>query len=107
MARYVDIELLNAEEFENCTPYQAQEIIDEIPTADVVPSAEVEKLREELGEYKKHVDNDIIYVHRVRAEVAREISEEIEKIDEDTVSFQEFYGKIMKLKKKYTEESAE
>jgi hypothetical protein len=38
----------------------------------------------------------------IRQNTAREIFEEIEQIDEDTVSFQEFYSKIMKLKKKYT-----
>ena len=41
MTRYIDAELLDPEEFENCTPYQAREIINSIPTADVAPKSEV------------------------------------------------------------------
>ena len=36
MSRYIDVELLDPYEFYNCTPYQAMEIINEVPTADVV-----------------------------------------------------------------------
>ncbi len=36
MSRYIDSELLDPCEFYNCTPYQAMEIINSIPTADVV-----------------------------------------------------------------------
>ena len=41
MPRYIDAELLDPEDFENCTPYQAREIINSIPTADVAPKSEV------------------------------------------------------------------
>jgi hypothetical protein len=40
---------------------------------------------------------------QLRSEIEREIFAEIEKIDADTVSFQEFYSRIMKLKKKNAE----
>lgn len=36
MARLIDADALCAEDFENCTPYQAQSIIDEAPTVDAV-----------------------------------------------------------------------
>lgn len=36
MARYIDAELIDAEDLENGTAYQIQGYIDNIPTADVV-----------------------------------------------------------------------
>jgi hypothetical protein len=52
MPRYIDAELLDPEDFENCTPYQAREIIEDIPTADVVPKSEFYRVYNEL-EYLK------------------------------------------------------
>ena len=75
------------------------------PTADVVPRAEVDELKKERDEYKKHVDEDIIYVHRIKEEVAREIFEEID----GWFRYCERYGgnvikiRLAELKKKYTE----
>ena len=64
MPRYIDAELLDAETFENCTAYQAQEIIDDQPTADVVPRAEVEtaihKFAERLQTYYKTLKGDTL-----------------------------------------------
>jgi hypothetical protein len=37
MARLIDADSLCAEDFENCTPYQAQSIIDDAPTVDAAP----------------------------------------------------------------------
>lgn len=73
-------------------------IIDNVPTADVVPKSEYEMLKKSFDTY--YVSD---HLEQVKAKVASEIFAEIEKIDEDTASFQEFYSRIMKLKKKYTE----
>ena len=35
--RLIDADALDAEDFENCTPYQAQGIIDNAPTVDAAP----------------------------------------------------------------------
>ena len=78
------------------------------PTADVVPRSEVEQLQKERDEYKEHVDNDIIYVHRIKAEVVREIFEEIDGFFKRYTTDKNYYmddieNDIAKLKKKYTE----
>ncbi len=100
MPRYIDVDaLLEAVKgrrliFEENTPVEEaiaeqvsvfEEAIEELPAADVVPKSEVERLKKERDEYKKHVDSDIIYVHRIKADVAREIFEEIENLSVDTV----------------------
>ena len=80
--------------------------LDEVPTADVVPKSEVERLQKERVEYKKHVDNDIIYVHRIKAEVAMEIFEELERTvmhpNWASQNYKNWY--FAELKKKYAEE---
>lgn len=83
--------------FENCGNY----IYD-----DVVPKSEVERLKKERDEYKEHVDSDIIYVHRIKAEIAREIFAEIEKaLDKNKFKGVScFLNAIAELKKKYTED---
>lgn len=78
MARYVDAELLNPEDFENCTPYQAQCIINEIPTADVVPKSEAESWLIALNTVMEQIPE-------MKVEVARKIFEEIEEEIEGTL----------------------
>ena len=56
MPRYIDAELLDPEDFENCTPYQAREIIEDIPTADVVPKSEYEKQKLEIWRLQGEVE---------------------------------------------------
>lgn len=86
------------------------DIIKKQPTADVVPRAELEHILAEVREAKKLYVKDIA---RAKAEVAREIFEEIEnkffgQIDEDSgegilcIYAQDYYEDI---KKKYTEET--
>lgn len=82
MPRYIDVDkaitAINNEMFMNeSTKSLFRMILRAIPTADVVPRAEVDELKKERDEYKKHVDEDIIYVNRIKAEVAKEIFEEI------------------------------
>lgn len=75
-------------------------------SADFVPKSEVERLEHILDCYALQygtVTEQREVIDKAKAEVAREIFEEIEKIDEDIASFQEFYSRIMRLKKKYTE----
>ena len=83
MARYIDADetksVIEANDWSNpVVPQVVQAIIDRISTADVVPRAEVDLLKMERDEYKKHVDEDIIYVHRIKSEVAREIFSEVD-----------------------------
>ena len=66
-------------------------------SADKYNNCKLTDLHFEIAKLRVDLEN-------AKAEVAREIFEEIEEIDEDTLSFQEFYSKIMKLKKKYTED---
>jgi hypothetical protein len=83
MPRYIDAELLDPEDFENCTPYQAREIIEDIPTADVVPKSEVERLEQILNSYALQygtVKDQQAVIDKAKAEVAREIFEEIETL---------------------------
>lgn len=61
------------------------DLVEQTPTADVVPRSEVEKLEE------------------TRADVAREIFEEINVTWSESYSVGEFFEDIAELKKKYTE----
>lgn len=82
--------------------------LDRQPTADVVPRAELDAMRGAANSYKMHYEN-------AKAEVAREIFEEIEKSLNDCTVVRSFdYGKpyfaiskfksnFAELKKKYTE----
>lgn len=87
MPRYIDADKMlefiketNANYHWLLNQYNASWIYDFIesqPTADVVPMAEVDELKKERDEYKKHVDEDIIYVHRIKSEVASDILREV------------------------------
>jgi hypothetical protein len=118
MAEYIDrealLELINEDcKYKNPTNEYTRgcnevcdwaiKTIKNIPTADVVPKSEYDLLKKSFKELTQEAKGYLNRIYGIRADVASEIFAEIEKIDEDTVSFQEFYSKIMKLKKKYTE----
>lgn len=118
MARYGDLDNL-ALKWMLASPKQREtfrQIIDEHPTADVVPKSEVEQLKEDVERLKD--DNEYLQdkVFKVRIEVAREIFEEIEQIIEKCkyqqatpFGTEERYNpyviikRIAELKKKYME----
>ena len=94
--------------------------INEQPTADVVPKSEVERLQCQVNRLKKYDEERDIALHKrlianAKAEVAREIFEEIEKkscvISETNhstgstrvVCYQISAETVAKLKKKHTE----
>lgn len=101
--------------------YDAIEILTEIkyaPTADVAPKSEVERLTVELDAMRGAANSYKMHYENAKAEVAREIFEEIEKImdtliydykkvsryqDGDTVWYVKDFL-LAELKKKYMEE---
>lgn len=101
MARYVDIELIDPEDFENCSAYQAREMINDIPTADVVPRAEVTKL---VGAYYDKCDECRTKCARA---IANEIFEDIDLNLEDymlgDINGRAMVARLSQLKKKYTD----
>ena len=89
-------------------------MIEDAPTADVVPKSAVERLQEEADRYKRYFyrhDYDEM-IAEAKAEVAREIFEEIEKYSEVAFAMGDYHtpiygigmGVFAALKKKYTEE---
>ena len=125
MARYIDLEELERRIKKYVKPeipeekafveYYKDECIRQgyaMPVADVVPKSEVERLQNILDSYALQygtVMDKHIVIERARAEVAREIFEEIEKIctdfplygNSDTLILSEH--DFAELKKKYTE----
>ena len=103
MARYIDadalIELLDERGYFKHAIYRS--VIEDFPTADVVPKSEVDKWIRECEELQGRLIE-------LEKEVAREIFEEIEKISEiyenraETVCYFP-NGFLTELKKKYTE----
>ena len=81
MARYIDAdELLNR--LPDDLPYKAsvKRVLTQAPTSDVVPKSEVEKLEayiDDLNDSKEHL---CVMLDEAKAEVAREIFEEIEEL---------------------------
>ena len=129
MARYIDADALRKNEIERChcvpcvgsndNNYKdLDEVLNDCPTANVAPKSEVEWLEKEnarllnLSEYNRSaIEQDIA---DAKAEVAREIFEEIEKHLFVIAPIEEFDGwariqlaDIMRLKKKYTEANHE
>ena len=73
---------------------------------------ELQEAKKERDEYKKHVDEDIIYVRRIKSEVAREIFADLweMRIPEESTDGLAYYfdmAELIELKKKYTEPDAE
>ena len=139
MARYIDADLIPYVESENgvLDDFAYRYDINEIPTADVVPKEEVDKLHEvifmkedlmqSIAKERNHYSDEVERLERIchsyalqygtvtdqqkvidkaKAEVAREIFEEIEKLKTIGLYGFRFYHKtdIAELKKKYTEE---
>ena len=112
MAEYIEREaLLNAlkEERKNgnfvFTSKWIKEIMDNLPTADVVPKSEVEKLQNELVIWKQNRFNlyqKLECYEMARQKVAREIFAEIEKLHLHITNDFDL-RRYEQLKKKYTE----
>lgn len=90
------------------------EMLDNAPTADVVPKSEVEKLSIELLHTKEDYGDLFETLLKTKNEVARKIFAEIERAIEDAESELEWGDTILdiercldQLKKKYTEEGIE
>ena len=78
------------------------DIFAEIPTADVVPKSEVERLEKDNEDLRNVLTNTINKYRNCEAEVAKEIFEEIEReIKNHGIAYAQ--RKIAELKKKYTE----
>ena len=127
MAKYIEGKsLLNAlkEEREKgnfvFTSKWIKEIIDDLPTVDVVPKSEVEELKAIIADHKASEERLEELYSNAKTEVAREIFEEIEKMLEnqevvtknqrekelgDWIFHNYIPKKIAELKKKYTEEN--
>lgn len=72
---------------------------------------EIKRLKEEIEEYQKHIDNDIIYVKAVKAEAVKEFAERL-KAECGNIARMDFggyiyfgvgYGLIDDLVKEFTE----
>ena len=123
MARYIDADALRKNEIVRChcvpcvgsndNNYKdLDEVLNDCPTADVVPRSEVEWLEKEnarllnLSEYNRSaIEQDIA---DAKAEVAREIFEEIEKLvlryyNDRWYTVPDMGSDIEILKQKYTE----
>ena len=126
MARYIDADALRKNEIVRChcvpcvgsndNNYKdLDEVLNDCPTADVVPRSEVEWLEKEnarllnLSEYNRSaIEQDIA---DSKAELAREIFEEIAQIKKEYASGDidgdTLYAMLHLLEKKYTEGSHE
>jgi hypothetical protein len=90
----------------------AIEEIEKEPTADVVPRAEVDRLQSAYTEQNKalakYIESSADLVSHAKAEVAREIFEEIDAIKKEyargNIDGNELYIHLYRLEKKYTEE---
>ena len=127
MAKYIEGKsLLNALKEERkkgnfvFTEKWIKEIIDDLPTVDVVPKSEVEELKAIIADHKASEERLEELYSNAKTEVAREIFEEIEKMLEnqevvtknqrekelgDWIFHNYIPKKIAELKKKYTEEN--
>ena len=112
MARYIDAELaleLNEGELWIWDVPDLKNFLAEIPTADVVPKSEIERLNavmKDMDEQRAYTINMLgESLEKAKTEVAREIFEEIDK-KVRCVEYGSFYfleEPYQKLKKKYTE----
>ena len=135
MPRYIDAD--KAKELwsgEHPTQIAMRKIFEELPTADVAPKSEVERLEAEVavltaernnyqtwyfqtvtevGELKGAYANyeETSGLKQAKVEVAREIFEEIDRIREETTAGNimrlTFFERLAELKKKYTEQKGE
>lgn len=131
MARYIDVDNIDVDKYVtvwdcNCSEYGKQTVmavddLNYLPTSDVVPRAEAEKLTVNMNAYGlsairlkeevEHLEAQITQLQldlhysvcredEAKAEVAREVFEEIEKV----LVFTEDRKRVAELKKKYTGE---
>ena len=131
MARYIDADALienvkrvyctdcnnyNEVRCRACGTDDALDMIEDAPTADVVPKSEVEKLQEAYNDrLAKDIQTNAEFVKHAKAEVAREIFEEIDSLlkifcdeplyssDDLVCDIADLVYDIAELKKKYTE----
>lgn len=126
MARYIDLEELERRIKKHVKPeipeekafveYYKDECIRQgyaMPTADVVPKTEVDKLEQDVTRLvqenealKDSNEHLAVLLSEAKAEVAREIFEEIENAKYTILGLQDIVsmGDIEELKKKYTEQ---
>ena len=85
------------------------DLVEQTPTADVVPRSEVEKLEEYIDDLNDSKEHLCVMLEEARADVAREIFEEIKTyLEYEYMSYLKAYDytlltRIEDLKKKYTE----
>ena len=125
MARYIDADAL--EEYiqeticakcgdisdgikcKSCGIDDTFDFLENAPTEDVVPRSEVEKLKEYIDDLNDSKEHLCVMLEEARADVAREIFEEIEKhamvgqTPFGLILYQIGVGTLAELKKKYTE----
>jgi peptidoglycan hydrolase CwlO-like protein len=84
--------------------------IEELKSENSNLTSDLSSLRTEIEGYKKHIDNDIIYVHAVRAEAVKEFAERLKtKVDGWYYDFAKFDDtmdalmEIANLVKEFTE----
>lgn len=80
------------------------DLVEQTPTEDVVPKSKVEKLEEYIDDLNDSKEHLCVMLEEARADVAREIFEEIMVAWDESYGVGEvFFEDIAKLKKKYTE----
>lgn len=85
------------------------DLVEQTPTEDVVPRSEVEKLEEYIDDLNDSKEHLCVMLEEARADVAREIFEEIEKhamvgqTPFGLILYQIGVGTLAELEKKYTE----
>lgn len=121
MPRYIDadetIELLRSlgsrdyrrEKGTICDAIKMLQYPEYTPTADVVPKSEYDRLEKLYNDMTQEAKGYLNKLYGIRADVAREIFEEIEEIffvhfkPETRSALRDVYISIRELKKKYTE----
>lgn len=78
--------------------------IDELPTADVAPRAEVEELQAECNKWQERLKNECEYTEAItKKKVAREILDELEEVLCGEFLTERFWFDLGKLRIKYIE----
>ena len=109
--RYIDADKLEewVYAFHLADAYWAIPMLKNAPTADVVPKSEFEQLKEYIDDLNDSKEHLCVMLEEARADVAREIFEEIETcLEYEYMSYLKAYDytlltRIEELKKKYTE----
>ena len=65
------------EELTVCEHFESKINIEELKSKNANLTSDLSSLRTEIEAYKKHIDNDIIYVDAVRAEAVKEFAERL------------------------------